>query len=123
MDVFEIVISIFYLMCLLILQNWVMSFVYEKKFCYNKQTKTIQVQFFNKDNYKRWKKISSERPITSLIDQFLDIITHINFKYYHIKHGGEKKFCFIIRNSHYNLPRRTKTKAILKINTVHAKVV
>jgi len=39
-----------------------------------------------------------------------DIITHINFKYYHIKHGGEKKFCFIIRKLTIKLAKKNKNK-------------
>lgn len=56
--------------------------------------------------------------------EFFDIIIHIDFKYYHIKHGEKKKFCFIIRKLTIKLAKKIKTKkAILKINTTHAKVV
>lgn len=57
-----------------------------------------------------------------LIDPVFDIITH-QFKYNHIKHGGKKKFCFIIRKTHNKTCQGNQKQAILKINTVHAKTV
>lgn len=35
----------------------------------------------------------------------------------------KKKFCFIIRKLTIKLAKKNENKAILKINTVHAKVV
>lgn len=69
--------------------NTIKSPVRKQVSAMNRQ-KTIQVQFFNKDNYKRWKNQLRKANCCFLIDPVFDIITH-QFKYNHIKHGGKKR--------------------------------